>query len=94
MFKLPKTTKPLFQMLHVLFVDRIGQVENLKNYASNRSYNVEDVNTMIYNPSKKNHYLLDDLRSILSRATQAQMDSVDFRNKIQKIYTESKLLVK
>jgi hypothetical protein len=81
-------------MLHVLFVDRIGQVENLKNYASNRSYNVEDVNTMIYNPSKKNHYLLDDLRSILSRATQAQMDSVDFRNKIQKIYTESKLLVK
>jgi hypothetical protein len=81
-------------MLHVLFVDRIGQVENLKNYASNRSYITEDVNTMIYNPSKKNHYLLDDLRSILSRATQAQMDSVDFRNKIQKIYTESKLLVK
>lgn len=94
MFKLPKTTKPLFQMLHVLFVDRIGQVENLKNYASNRAYIAEDVNTMIYNPSKKNHYLLDDLRSILSRATQAQMDSVDFRNKIQKIYTESKLLVK
>lgn len=94
MFKLPTNTRPLFQMLHVLFVDRIAQVENLKSYASNRSYISEDANSMIYNPSKKNHYLLDDLKSILSRATQSQMDSTDFRNKIQNIYQESKLLVK
>ncbi len=94
MFKLPMSTRPLFQMLHALFVDRIAQVENLKNYASNRSYTSEDTNTMIYNPSKKNHYLLDDLKSILSRATQSQMDSTDFRNKIQSIYSESQLLVK
>lgn len=94
MFKLPIATKPLFQMLHVLFVDRIGQVENLGGYASSRTYIAEDVNSLIYNPSKKNHYLLDDLRSILSRATQSQMDSTEFRNKIQKIYWESKSLVK
>jgi hypothetical protein len=93
MFKLPLVTKPLFQMLHVLFVDRIGQVENLASYASNRSYVSEDANSLIYNPSKKNHYLLDDLRSILSRATQSQMDATEFREKIQKIYSESKLLV-
>ena len=93
MFRLPNVTKPLFQMLHILFVDRIKQVENLQGYANSSNYTAEDMNSFIYNPSKKNHYLLDELKSILSRATQSQMDSTEFRNKIQKISDESKSLV-
>ncbi len=93
MFKLPVATKPLFHMLNVLFADRIAQVESLKKYVSNKSYTEKNTNSMIYNPSKKNFYLLEELRSILSRTTQAQMDSKEFSRKIKNIYAESKLLV-
>ena len=93
MYQLPTPTRPLFQMLHLLFRDRIRQVENLKSYASNRGYVTEDINTLIYNPSKKNHYLLDDLRSVLSRAVQSQMETVDYRSKIDKIHIASSELV-
>ncbi len=93
MYQLPTPTRPLFQMLHLLFRDRIKQVENLKSYASSRGYVTEDVNTLIYNPSKKNHYLLDDLRSVLSRAVQSQMDTDEYRKKIDKIHLASSGLV-
>jgi hypothetical protein len=36
MFKLPPVTRPLFQMLHVLFADRIAQADLIKNYTSTR----------------------------------------------------------
>jgi hypothetical protein len=81
-------------MLHLLFRERIRQVENLKSYASNRGVVTEEANTLIYNPSKKNHYLLDDLRSVLSRAVQSQMEASDFRIKIDKIHAASEQLVK
>ena len=93
MYQLPTPTRPLFQMLHLLFRDRIRQVEDLKSYASSRGYVNEEVDTMVYNPSKKNHYLLGDLRSVLSRAVQSQMGALDFRSKIDKIHTASTQLV-
>jgi hypothetical protein len=80
-------------MLHLLFRDRIKQVEDLKSYASSRGYVADDVNPLIHNPSKKNHYLLDDLRSVLSRAVQSQMMAADFRSKIDKIHIASKQLI-
>ncbi|MBX9808979.1 hypothetical protein K2X92_01140 [Candidatus Gracilibacteria bacterium] len=94
MFKLPIQTRPLFQMLHILFVDRIAQVDLIKNYSSTRNYVSDDVNKYILNPSKKNHYLLDDLKAVLSRAVQSQMESNEFRLKIEGIVNQSKLLVK
>ncbi len=94
MYKLPIQTRPLFQMLHILFYNRINQVALIKNYSSNRRLTSNDLNNLIYNPSKKNYYLLDDLRSVLSRAVQSQMEPVDFREKIEKIHTESEKLVK
>jgi hypothetical protein len=81
-------------MLHLLFRERIKQVENLKSYASSRGVVTEELNTLIYNPSKRNHYLLDDLRSVLSRAVQSQMEASDFRKKIDKIHVASEKLVK
>lgn len=94
-YRLPTHTRPLFQMLHLLFRDRIKQVDLIKNYASNRSLaTLEDTNTLIHNPSKKNYYLLDDLRSVLSRAVQSRMDPIDFRAKIEQIDTDSEKLIK
>ena len=93
MYQLPTPTRPLFQMLHLLFRERIRQVEDLKSYASSRGYVTEEVDTMVYNPSKKNHYLLGDLKSVLSRAVQSQMWAVDFRSKIDKIHASSAELV-
>lgn len=93
-YRLPSSTRPLFQMFHILFRDRIKQVENLKSYTSNRWLATTEVNSMIYNPSKKNHYLLDDLRSVLSRAVQSQMSVDDFRTRIDKIHLASEELVK
>lgn len=93
MYQLPTPTRPLFQMLHLLFRDRIKQVEDLKSYASSRWYITEDINTLVYNPSKKNHYLLDYLKSVLSRAVQSQMVASDFRTKIDKIHVASTQLV-
>ncbi len=94
MYQLPTPTRPLFQMLHLLFRDRIKQVDTLKSYANSRSFADEELNTLIYNPSKKNHYLLDDLRAVLSKAVQRQMDPADYRKKIDAIYLASQDLIK
>ena len=94
MFKLPTPTRPLFQMLHLLFRDRIKQVNLIKDYASNSALSGDAINSLIYNPNKKNYYLLDSLRFVLSRAVQSQMGPSDFRTRIEKIHTESEILVK
>lgn len=93
MYRLPTETRPLFQMLHILFRDRISQVDMIKNYqfvlgvSSEREKN-------IFNPSKRNYYLLQDLQIVLSDAVQSQkMDKDTFWSKIQAIYDESKSLV-
>lgn len=93
MFKLPTATRPLFQLLHLLFNERIKQVDLVKNYTSNRGTTSSDNISAIHNPAKKNYYLLDDLRSVLSRAVQSKMDSREFRSKIENIYKESRSLV-
>ena len=93
MFKLPTSTRPLFQMLHLLFRDRIKQVNLIKNYASNSILSGDAISSLIYNPNKKNYYLLDWLRYVLSRAVQSQMEPADFRTRIEKIHTESEMLV-
>ncbi|MBC7503980.1 hypothetical protein H7169_03335 [Candidatus Gracilibacteria bacterium] len=94
MFKLPTPTRPLFQMLHLLFRDRIKQVNLIKDYASNSLLTGDTINSLIYNPNKKNYYLLDGLKSVLSRAVQSQMEPSDFRTRIEKIHAESQILVK
>jgi hypothetical protein len=48
----------------------------------------------IYNPSKRNYYVLDELKRTLSLAVQSQMESEVFRSKIDAINTESKSLVR
>ncbi len=93
-YRLPISTRPLFQMLHLLFRDRIKQVDLIKNYSSNRGLASSELSSLIYNPSKRNHYVLDDLRAVLSRAVQSQMDASVFREKIEKIHSESQELVK
>lgn len=94
MYKLPASSRPLFQMLHLLFRERISQVDLVKSYSTNYTNNLVDDRSLILNPSKKNYYLLDDLQSVLSKAVMTQMEGQDFRDRVNKIYDESKNLVK
>lgn len=94
MYKLPSVSRPLFHMLHLLFRERIGQVDLVKSYSTNYNNSIIDDRSFIYNPSKKNYYLLDDLQSILSKAVMTPMEGQEFREKVNKIYDESRGLVK
>jgi len=90
---LPIKTKTLFQMLHLLFRERINQVNLIRNYQSTGFSTLTEPNSLISNPSKKNYYLLDELNSVLSKAVLSQMNPADFRIKIQEIDRESKKLI-
>lgn len=94
MYKLPSVSRPLFQMLHLLFRERISQVDLVKSYSTNYDNSIIDDRSFIYNPGKKNYYLLDDLQSILSKAVVTNMEGSEFRNKVNSIYEESQYLVK
>lgn len=91
---LPANTRPLFQMLHLLFRERIDQADLIKNYSTDYSNDIINDKDYIFNPSKKNYYLLDDLRAVLSKAVMTEMNGSEFRDKVELIYTESKSLVK
>jgi hypothetical protein len=94
MYRLPPETRVIFEMLRLYFRDRIKQVEDLKWYAANSINNAPEDMPSIYNPSKRNYYVLDELKRTLSLAVQSQMDSETFRSKIDAINTQSKSLVR
>lgn len=81
-------------MLHLLFRERIDQADLIKNYSTDYSNDIINDKDYIFNPSKKNYYLLDDLRAVLSKAVMTEMNGSEFRDKVELIYTESKSLVK
>lgn len=90
---LSPSSRPLFKMLHLLFQERIAQVDLIKSYSMNYSNDIINQRNYIFNPGKKNYYLLEDLHTVLSRAVLTQMDGAEFRTKVNKIYEESKSLV-
>jgi hypothetical protein len=90
MYRLPKETRVLFRMLHILFHDRVAQVDILKKYATNSSYiSTEELSTWIKNPSKKNYYLFQELEKTLSDGIQFPTKKEEFSQKIQKIHKQA-----
>jgi hypothetical protein len=81
----------LFQMLHILFHDRVAQVDIMKKYGTDSSYtSVEDLSSWVINPSKRNYFLFRELQKVLSDAIQFPTERDEFRKKIDSINTQAK----
>ncbi|PID84575.1 hypothetical protein CSB09_00210 [Candidatus Gracilibacteria bacterium] len=69
MYRLPKKTKILFEMLQVSFQDRVQAVRLIKQYSlENREFNPSNKVKWLKNPTKKIHRLLGELQFVLSEA--------------------------
>lgn len=87
MYRLPTRTK-LFQLLHILFYERVSQVDVYEEYGRTLTVFTEDeeIDSWLVNPGKKSHILLLKLDSILARAMRDNRISIDtFQSEIKKI---------
>jgi hypothetical protein len=90
MYRLPKNTKVLFKMLHILFHDRVAQIDILKKYASSSTYtSPEDLSAWVKNPSKRNYFLFRELEKVLSDAIQFPTQKEEFSKKIRDIHIQA-----
>jgi hypothetical protein len=87
MYKLPVRTNILFQMLHVLFYDRVSQIDLYKEYgASAYAYtNNTTRDEWLVNPGKKSHFLLLGLDTVLASALQNTVSLESIRTQISDI---------
>lgn len=94
MYKLPIRTNVLFQMLHILFYERVSQIDLYKEYGSSLASYTDDVgnNPWLLNPGKKSHFLLLSLDTVLANAFQNNGDLETFRNQITNIANNAKAL--
>lgn len=87
MYKLPIQTNILFQMLHVLFYDKVSQIDLYKEYgisAYGTSITSSQDNNLL-NPGKKSHFLLLKLDAILANAIQNTIPMQVFKRQISEI---------
>lgn len=86
MYRLPGKTI-LFQMLHLLFYERVSMVDINRDFGSNgSSYNdIDEINPWLVNPWKKWHILLLWLDSILSQWITDRVSLDTFRGQIANI---------
>jgi hypothetical protein len=95
MYRLPLSTRILFRSLHVLFHDRVAKVDLYRDYG-NMDYGFSDAgeNPWLLNPSKKNHFLLSDLDSILADALRpnSSLNRERFVEKLSAIHQNSQSL--
>lgn len=90
MYRLPRETRALFKMLHVLFHDRVNQVADLKKYASTNAYLTQDeLSTWIKNPSKRNYFLFQELEQVLANALKNPNQIDKFSSHVERIYAEA-----
>lgn len=87
MYKLPIQTNILFQMLHLLFYDKVSQIDLYKEYGISAygSTILSSQDEDLVNPGKKSHFLLLRLDSILANAIQNTIPLEMFRRQITEI---------
>ncbi len=86
MYRLPIETRPLFQMLHTIFRDRVHQVDLLKEYRkSNTAFATSKTATNILNPTKNTYRILGDLQLLFSNAVSDEMSPQAFRTEAERI---------
>ncbi len=93
MYRLPPQTRVLFRQLRTLFVQRVDQVNMMRSYsASGEFLSLEDMNSLLVNPGKRNAILLMDLQATFSDSLQTWVDIQKFVNRIQDIHNTAKTL--
>ena len=95
MYRLPVSTRILFKSLHVLFHDRVARVDLYRDYGNSDYFDSDvDANMWLFNPSKKNHFLLRDLDSTLSDALtpNTTINRETFVQKVESIYKNAQSL--
>jgi len=93
MYRLPLQTRVLFRQLRTLFVQRVDQVNMMRSYSASGDFlSLEDMNSLLVNPGKRNAILLMDLQSTFSDSLQAWVDTEKFVKRIQDIHNTAKTL--
>jgi len=71
MYRLPPQTRVLFRQLRTLFVQRVDQVNMMRSYSASGDFlALEDMNSLLINPGKRNAILLMDLQATFSDSLQ------------------------
>lgn len=93
MYRLPTQTR-LFQMLHVLFYERVSQIDVYKEYGTAIwLYSDESSsNSRLINPGKKSHLLLLKLDGILANALKNPTSIDTFKSRIAEVNVDAKSL--
>jgi hypothetical protein len=93
MYRLPPQTRVLFRQLRTLFVQRVDQVNMMRSYSASGDFlALEDMNSLLINPGKRNAILLMDLQSTFSDSLQARVDTDKFVRRIQNIHDTAEKL--
>jgi hypothetical protein len=90
MYRLPKDTRTLFRILHVMFYDRVEQVNLIKKYANDTQFQSTNNSAWMINPTKKNALLMRELQSVLSQGLQTRIDTATFSRQITDINTRAR----
>lgn len=90
MYRLPTQTK-LFRMLHVMFYDRVSQIDLFKEYGLSMAYGDDTSNNpQLINPWKKSHLLLLKLDSILANALKNTTSIETFKAKLAELNSNTR----
>lgn len=93
MYRLPKTVRPLFEFLHLSFLDRVRSINLFEDYVkvNGFQFGVSEGKTVL-NPTKSEYFLLKELQVLFARVVGYGVDVEEFRSHITSIQERAKKL--
>lgn len=91
-YRLPSNAKILFRALSTNFRKKVENIDISKQYGFLGAYTEANTNSLLINPSKKNHNMLVELSALLSRALSTWANSENLVTNIGRLYEQAKLL--
>ncbi len=91
-YRLPLETKILFRAISGRFHDQVEWVDLLKSYASDWIVNTNQSSGWMINPSKRNHLMLLELKTLLSQIVNMKTSSRAIVERVAELYTNAKSL--
>ncbi len=91
-YRLPLETKWLFRTLSARFHEQVESVDLLKSYWAWSNTNGTVASDWLFNPSKKNHIMLLELKDLLSQVIRSKTDKKAIVRRIWEIYQNAKEL--
>lgn len=93
MYRLPRTVHPLFELLHLSFLERAQSINLLEQYGRSQGYafSIPEGNS-IHNPTKNEYYLLRELEMLFANVVVNETNVEDFHTSITSIQRRAKQL--